>query len=282
VTALLDRARSVHPTAGLLEAADLQWWWRAPRSTDRVPQLFWSDDHGRPEAAVIATDWGGAVALDPIVMPDASPDRWARVVERALEHARDVGLRPVEVVIDRADRGMYALLTGHGFVVKHGEKLGVVDAWLPAGGRPTITPLPPGYRSCTRLDTMQGPHHLIERQGSAVEARLRQTSLYRPDLDLVVLDERDGVAAYGMFWHDPVTGTGLVEPMRTRAEHRRRGLARHVLTTGIERLTAVGARRLKVCFVPTNQAAWGLYLGAGFEVGKRTAVLSRSVTSDST
>jgi len=34
VTALLQRVRSAHPTAGLYEAADLQWWWRTPRSTD--------------------------------------------------------------------------------------------------------------------------------------------------------------------------------------------------------------------------------------------------------
>jgi hypothetical protein len=32
-TALLQRVRSVHPNAGLYEAADLNWWWRNPRST---------------------------------------------------------------------------------------------------------------------------------------------------------------------------------------------------------------------------------------------------------
>ena len=35
VTALLQRIRGAHPTAGLYEAADLQWWWAdaAPRPT---------------------------------------------------------------------------------------------------------------------------------------------------------------------------------------------------------------------------------------------------------
>ena len=65
VTALLQRVRSAHPTAGLCEAADLQWWWRTPRSTDDLPQLFWFDDDGRPVAAVIATDWGDRIALAP-------------------------------------------------------------------------------------------------------------------------------------------------------------------------------------------------------------------------
>ena len=55
VTTLLQRIRSVHPTAGLWEAADRQWSWRNQRSTDNLPQLFWFDDHGQPEAAVITS-----------------------------------------------------------------------------------------------------------------------------------------------------------------------------------------------------------------------------------
>ena len=48
VTVLLQRRRRTHPTAGLFEAADLQWWWRVPRPTDDVSQLFWFDELGRP------------------------------------------------------------------------------------------------------------------------------------------------------------------------------------------------------------------------------------------
>ena len=109
-TALLQRVRVAHPTAGLLEAADVQWWWRSPRSTDRVPQPFWFDASGRPVAAVIATDWGEAVALDPIVLPDVAPSWVARVVEIGVGHAQAVALGPLEVVVDRADCAMRALL----------------------------------------------------------------------------------------------------------------------------------------------------------------------------
>ncbi len=66
---------------GLYEAADLQWWWRTSRSTDHLPQLFWFDRLGQPEAAVIATDWGDGVALAPIVMPDATADWVAHVMD---------------------------------------------------------------------------------------------------------------------------------------------------------------------------------------------------------
>jgi len=99
----------------------------------------------------------------------------------------------------------------------------------PETRQPTIAD---GYRSSSRLATTGGPHHMTSaaRNHPDVEARLRQTSLYRPDLDLVVHTDDGAVAAYGLFWYDPVTDTGLVEPMRTEDDHQRRGLARHVLT----------------------------------------------------
>ncbi|MDH3261465.1 MAG: hypothetical protein OEM84_10910 [Acidimicrobiia bacterium] len=53
VTALLRRVRTAHPTKGLYQAAELQWWWSIPRRTDSLGQLLWFDDEGRPEAAAI-------------------------------------------------------------------------------------------------------------------------------------------------------------------------------------------------------------------------------------
>jgi GNAT superfamily N-acetyltransferase len=118
---------------------------------------------------------------------------------------------------------------------------------------------------------------MIERNGPDVEQHLLQTSLYRPDLDLVILDRDDNNAAHGLFWYDPETATGLVEPMRTEDDHQRRGLARHVLTSGIDLLAGAGAVRIKICFEPDNQAARHLYLSAGFEPVKQTDVLARRV-----
>ncbi len=284
-TALLHRVRHAHPTAGLLEAADLQWWWRAPRCTDQLPQLFWFDAHGRPAAAVIATDWGDAVALDPIVMPDATPEWAAHVIERGLAHAGECRFGAVDVVIDRADHAMRRVLAGHGFSAEPEDadaasaSLSVVTAWLAADARPETSPLPQGYRLCSRLDTRHRPHHMSHRSGPDVETRLRQTSLYRPELDLLVLDSRDSVAAYALCWFDPDTAIGLVEPMRTEADHQRRGLARHLLTAGINLLAAAGARRIKLCFSPGNPAARDLYLSAGFQPDKQAVVLSRRASA---
>jgi ribosomal protein S18 acetylase RimI-like enzyme len=273
-TALLHRVRSMHPTAGLLEAADLQWWWRTPRSTDNLPQLFWFDQLGRPAAAVIATDWGDGIALDPIVLPDATPDWVAHVIERGLAHASACGFASVDVTINGSDHIMRDVLLGHGFTSVPNEKLTVVDSWLAAEARPAISLLHADYRLVSRSDTLPRPHHMINRNGPDVEARLRQTSLYRPDLDLLVLDHGDNVAGYGLFWFDQATGTGLVEPMRTEDKHQRRGLARHILTAGIDLLVAAGAQRIKICFQPDNQAARDLYLGVGFKPDKQTMILA--------
>jgi ribosomal protein S18 acetylase RimI-like enzyme len=50
--------------------------------------------------------------------------------------------------------------------------------------------------------------------------------------------------------------------MRVEDQYQRRGLARMLLTSGLERLARKGARRLKVGF--ETDAARNLYLGAGF------------------
>jgi GNAT superfamily N-acetyltransferase len=273
-TALLQRVRSAHPTKGLYEAADLQWWWRTLRSTDSLGQLFWFDHLGRPEAAVIATDWGDRIALDPIVMPDATPAWVAHVIERGLAHAGDSGFGSVELEVDRADDVMREVLFGRGFAIKEG---GLVETWLRTEGRPEISPLHEDYRLSSRVDTMLRPHHMIQRSGPDVEERLLQTSLYRSNLDLVILDRDNQSAAYGLFWYDPVTATGLVEPMRTEDAYQRRGLARHILTTGIDRLADAGAVRIKICFEPDNPASRGLYLSIGFESVKQTDVFSGCV-----
>jgi len=277
VTALLQRVRGAHPTKGLYEAADLQWWWRTPRSTDHLGQLFWFDDRGRPEAAVIATEWRDRIALDPIVMPDATPGWVAHVIERGLAHASESGFEAVELEVDRSDDVLREVLVGHGFAIKEDE---VVESWLAADARPEISPLHEDYRLFSRLDTTPRPHHMIDRSGPDVEQRLLQTSLYRPDLDLVVLDRDDNTAAIGLFWYEPETATGLVDPMRTEDDHQRRGLARHLLTAGIDLLAEAGAERIKIVFEPDNPASSHLYLSVGFEPVKQTDTFSGRTSAE--
>ena len=117
---------------------------------------------------------------------------------------------------------------------------------------------------------------MIERNGSTVGRRLGQCSLYDPTLDLAVEDVDGTLAGYALFWFDPVTLVGLLEPMRVEDDYQRRGLARVLLTNGLDRLARKGARRLKVGF--ETDPARSLYLSAGFraDISRSTADAARS------
>jgi GNAT superfamily N-acetyltransferase len=262
-TELLQRARLADPEAGVWEAADLQWWWRKPRRSDSIEQFLWIDD-GRPVAGVLLTDWGHTWQCDPVVVPGASnaslPTVWARSVEAIDALALDA----VEVLAREDDAELLDLLSGAGFVA--GERSGIT--WMNAEDRPPIAALPEGFVLVDRAQETTKPHPMRRRSGEAVEARLRECSLYDPALDVAVETSGGEVAGHALFWFDPVTEVGLVEPMRVEDAFQRRGLARAMLTAGLDRLAERGAARLKVGYA--TEAARALYVGAGFRVTATT------------
>lgn len=264
---LLQRIRQEQAHAGVWEAADLQWWWRTQRSTDTVPQAFWMDATGQTVGAVIRTDWNGSVAIDVIAHPslDATniDDLWSAATSVVTEG------RSFESMIDVTDSVADSRLTGAGLVDT--DERGA-SAWMDSPRAPTISPLPAGHRLIDRATSNDGIHHMADRNGLDVEKRLNETSLYRADLDLLVVDPSGVPAAYGLFWFDPVTSIGFVEPMGTHEGNRRKGLASHVLGTGIERLLACGATRIKINYEVGNEPASALYLGMGFKPVTTTAM----------
>ena len=257
-TRLLQRARLADAEAGLWEAADLQWWWRTPRRSDAIDQLFWIDDEG-PVAGVVLTDWGSAWGCDPILVPGVTTVPLSALWPRAVEAIDALGIQSVAVLVGDDNSELIDLLAGSRFVA--GEQDGTT--WMEAEERPDVAPLPEGF---TLVDRGLGtkPHPMRPRNGEQVEARLRQCSLYDPGLDLAVETADGQVAGYALFWFDPVTRVGMLEPMRVEDEYQRRGLARAMLTAGLDRLAARGARRLKVSYA--TSAARALYVGAGFRV----------------
>lgn len=259
-TELLQRARLRDAEAGLWEAADLQWWWRTPRRSDEIDHVFWIDDEG-PVAAVVLTDWGRAWGCDPIVVPGVSTVTLPTVWARALEVIDALELEAVEVLARDDDLELRVQLAGAGFVADD-ERSGIT--WMNAEDRPDVAAPPEGFALVDRGQATTGPHPMRRRSGEGVEARLRQCSLYDPGLDLAVEAADGPVVGYALFWFDPVTEVGLVEPMRVEDEYQRRGLARAMLTAGLDRLAKRGARRLKVGYA-TNVAR-ALYVGAGFRV----------------
>ena len=258
-TELLQRARVADGEAGLWEAADLQWWWRTPRRSDAIDQLFWIDDEG-PVAGVVLTDWGSAWGCDLIVVPGVTTVPLSTLWGRAVEAIDALALEAVDVLVDNDDAELAGLLAGSGFVA--GEEDGTT--WMDAEQRPDVTPLPEGFVLVDRALETTRPHPMRSRNGEQVEARLRQCSLYDPALDLAVETAEGQAGGYALFWFDPVTEVGMLEPMRVEDEFQRRGLARAMLTEGLDRLAARGAQRLKVSY--ETDAARSLYVGVGFRV----------------
>jgi ribosomal protein S18 acetylase RimI-like enzyme len=264
-TELLQRARVADAEAGLWEAADLQWWWRTPRRSDAVGQIFWIDDEG-PVAGVVLTDWGRAWGCDPIVVPGVSTVTLATVWARALEAINALGLRAVEVLARDDDLELQGLVAGAGFAT---DEYRSGTTWMNAQDRPEVAALPEGFALVDRARVTTRLHPMRRRSGDGVDARLKQCSLYDPGLDLAVEAADGPVAGYALFWFDPVTEVGLLEPMRVEGAYQRRGLARAMLTAGLDRLAEQGARRLKVGYA--TDIARALYTGAGFQVTSTTS-----------
>lgn len=279
-TQLLQRARLAHPTAGLWEAADFQWWWRRPQPADQVEKVFWLDDDG-PVAGALVTSWGpDSWQYDPVVVPGTpSPTRsavWDRalalaatVTNRTLENgqgtASGTGSAPAfEVGVMDGDREFEDLAGRAGLSpVRHDS-----TAWLAAERRPAVIPLPKGFSLVDRTQRLDAPHHMRHRNGAEVAERLGQCSLYDPTLDIAIETDAGQMAAYSLYWFDPVTKVGLVEPVRVEDAFQRRGLARAMLSAGLERVAAKGAQRMKVSYSSAPAAA--LYLGLGFEAESTT------------
>jgi predicted N-acetyltransferase YhbS len=254
-TTVLQRARLADPLGGMWEAADVQWWWRRPRPTDELALPVWFDEIG-PVAAAGLTAFDDAWQTDVFAVPSIvdEEDVWAATFEATGRHQEEA----LKVLVCGDDAPLVDLAIQDGFAITD-ELSGT--AWMDADQRPAVAQVD-GFAIVDRVRSAGRPHPMIARNGELVEARLRQCSLYDPTLDLAVEDADGRVAGYALFWFDPTTLVGLLEPMRVEQENQRRGLARLLLTNGLDRLQRKGARRLKVGF--ESDAARNLYLGAGF------------------
>lgn len=256
---LLQRARRAGGRTGLWEAADVQWWWRRPMRSDAVEKSFWLDDDG-PVAGVLLTSWTDERwQCDPVLVPGVPAptpeDVWARAMHDLELHA--VG--KVEVPVGGGDLRFKDLVERSGFLP--GEQSHT--AWMSAADRPSVQAPAEGFAIVDRTQRGEAHHPMRHRNGEMVEERLRTCPLYDPELDLAVEAPDGRVAGYSLFWFDPKTRCGLVEPVRVEDAFQRRGLAQAMLTEGLDRLVRKGAQAIKIGY--ETDAAGALYRGLGFE-----------------
>lgn len=261
VTQLLQRARLASAEAGVWEAGDLQWSWRRDQHLELANARFWLDDDGLPIGAVIVTEYPTVTGVDVIAVPDqtelARTDMWPHALDR-MPHLRGL---PIEITVNDDDVGTVALLGDNGFAVVEPAQM---SCWMAAAERAAIPAIASGYRLRSTAELPTSPHHMAARNGPHVAARLVECSLYRPELDLYIEGPDGDVAGYALFWADPITRVGLLEPMRTEDRHQHKGLGTHLVRVGLELLAQRGCTRLKVTYMEDNEPARLLYTGSGF------------------
>jgi GNAT superfamily N-acetyltransferase len=96
---------------------------------------------------------------------------------------------------------------------------------------------------------------------------IQTAPLYRRDLDLVAITPDGDMAAFTTIWYDDVTRCGYFEPVGTRPEHQRQGLARSLLCEGMRRLKRMGATQaVTIGGEPAANALYQSVLGPDFDL----------------
>ena len=147
---------------------------------------------------------------------------------------------------------------------------------------PEIAPLPQGYRLRPLGDGLD----LLERCYAsglafhddvrvAAENRddpgwyrnIQRAPLYRRDLDLVAEAPDGAIAGFVTVWFDDATRTACLEPVGVVPAHRRRGLARALVSGALAAAQRVGATQAFVGgYDDAANALYGSLLGDGVEV----------------
>ena len=97
----------------------------------------------------------------------------------------------------------------------------------------------------------------------------------------MVCEAPDGrLAAFLIVWLDPVSRSGLFEPVGTHRDFQRRGLGRALMSAGLRLMQDAGMERAVVIHNTSNAAAAALYAAMGFTPACRIQAFRKSMRED--
>jgi ribosomal protein S18 acetylase RimI-like enzyme len=261
-------------------------WWRFPHDDqgEITGARLWFDDRER----LVAFAWPSRGQVDIVVHPDD-----ADLYEATLSWAEDKRSRA-----GGAD-GDTPTLTAWAFENDDARRTILLargyeptDEILCHRARRLDTPIPipfPRLPAGYRLDHIHD--NLIESRAAAQRNAFQSTKMtaakyrqlknaptYRPDLDLVILDPAGEVAAFALVWFDESNRAGTFEPVGTRFDHQRRGLAQALLEAGMKRLQEFGAETAVVLSREGSEAANRLYDSVRMHVVGRNIAWTKRVS----
>jgi predicted N-acetyltransferase YhbS len=257
VTELLQHIRLESAFEGLYEAADLQWRWREDDAAFPERQVFWFDSRGQVVACFLRYDAGTEWNNDFMYLPSVKQAVEKHILPQVIAEFSNPDKASI-MTIREDDTYLRNAMEAVGYV-QSANTLALTELEQD----PDRTLLASGFYLTSRVEDSL-PHHLIRRNGTNIALKLSECSLYRPELDLCIRDASSNVAAYALFWFDPVTKVGLLEPLRTEKVVQRMGLSRHLIAEGVARFRELGAESIRVAYFIDNLAAKNLYQRMGF------------------
>ena len=264
---LVGRARSTDPHASL-HPGGLQWLLRRLGRDDFAVHR-WTDDDALAGFTVFDSGYVLIQAAHPSV------DSYVALLRGTETHHRQLGATAVEVSVWEEDGEMLSQLRDLGYESSgtYGQEL--VHATRVAPRRPT---LPNGFSMRwlePELDAAYVELHRAAwstRAPSTYNREMHASVTSMPDFErelVPIIAAPDGtLAAYCIAWFDPRTRTTEIEPLGTRPEYRRLGLARAISEEVVRRSAERGANSVMVWSVDKLPDARRVYESAGF-VGQR-------------
>ena len=137
----------------------------------------------------------------------------------------------------------------------------IPEAHLPEGF--TIRPVAGEHEAQLLADVHNGA--FSPKWTEAKYLQVMRTPGFDPERELVVVAPDGRFAAFVVVWVDPVSLTGLFEPVGCHSDFRRRGLTKALMFAGMARMKERGMEEAIVGYKPSNEAAFKLYSSAGFE-----------------
>lgn len=244
-----------------------------------LDQHFWLYERAKKVQALLVL-FPARDASYSVILP---PEEYGGALERAL---RVEGLRRALALLRSAPQGGHertirvecmacdsarqALLAALGYTPES-EPFGYMDT------RPLDVDLPaPALLDGYTIRSVAGEHE-AERVAAAhngafgadwiPEAYLAamRTPAFVIEHELVAVAPDGAFAAFAIYWPDPVSGTGLFEPVGTAPAFQRRGLGTALLYEGMRRMRAAGMRAALIGYDADNAPAEALYRSVGFQ-----------------
>ncbi len=104
-------------------------------------------------------------------------------------------------------------------------------------------------------------------------------NLYRPELDLLVVDGDNRVVAFALGWLDPASGVVELEPVGVHPDFHRQGLGRQICQATLRRARELGATRAVIGAESDNPASVGLYQSLGLAISIEIVAWARDATA---